>query len=485
VRGLISLRRALAALSLLGAVLGATGCGGSSEAIHVPVQHFVSRPDLRPPPVVVLREAHRVAPGYLFVSPERKVDQAGPLILRDDGQVVWFHPVKAHRVTNFRVQRYRGRPVLTWWSAEAAKGSGHKGVYVIADNAYRVIATFAPANGLRGDMHEFLLTPRGTAIITAYHRLDYDLSSIGGSQNGAIWEGIVQEIDVKTGRLVFEWHSLDHIGVDESYERLPSDASNTYDYFHLNSVDLLPNGNLLVSARNTHAIYEIRRSDGAVVWRLGGKRSDFSLGPGARFAWQHDARRQPNGTITAFDNEVESGHGGKRHSRVIVLRLHGDKRATLVRTYRRSTPMQSTSEGNAQFLADGHVLVGWGSMPFVTEFSRSGRVLLDVRLGPYRVRSYRSFRFPWTGRPIAKPAIAAVRHSGGTTVYASWNGSTEVKQWAVLAGPDAGHLERIATRPKTDFETALHVDSRAHVFRVAALGRDGGVLRYSDPATGK
>src|SRR5262249_51257036 len=151
------------------------------------------------------------------------------------------------------------------------------------DDSYRVIATFAPANGLRGDMHEFLLTPRGTAIITAYHRIPYDLSSIGGSQNGAIWEGIVQEIDVKTGHLLFEWHSIDHACVDESYESPPSASSNTHHYLHLNSVDPVPNGTLLVSARNTHALYEIRRSDGAVAWRLGGKRSDFSLGPGARF----------------------------------------------------------------------------------------------------------------------------------------------------------------------------------------------------------
>jgi hypothetical protein len=147
----------------------------------------------------------------------------------------------------------------------------------------------------------------------------------------------------------------------------------------------------------------------------------------------------------------------------------------------RTSPVLSTSEGNGQFLPDGHVLVGWGSQPYVSEFSRSGRMLLDVRIGPYGVRSYRSFRFPWTGHPISKPAIEARRRNGRTEVYASWNGATQVARWRVLAGSDAHHLAPVATFHKTGFETAMKVHSRGPVFRVAALDRAGHVLRYSDP----
>src|SRR5215204_4268767 len=284
----VSVSAGLAALALVLGLLG-SGCASSVARIFA-TQHFVSRPDLRPPPVTVLERAHGTAPGYLFVSPERRVDQAGPLILDNAGQVVWFHPVSAHRVTSFRVQRFRDRPVLTWWSAERAKGRGHKGVYVIADDRYRIIRTLAAAHSLAADQHEFLLTPRGTAVLTAYKKIPYDLSALGGSVHGAIWEGIVQEIDVASGRLLLEWHSIDHVGVDESYETLPKDPGKTYDYFHINAVDLRPNGDLLISGRNTHAAYDVRRSDGALRWRLGGKRSDFSFGPRARFAWQHDPR---------------------------------------------------------------------------------------------------------------------------------------------------------------------------------------------------
>ena len=468
-------------LSLLGVAGIATvtaGCGSAADQ-NLPTQHFRSRPDLRPPPVKVLTRTGRTAPGYLFVAPERGVDQGGPLILQNDGQVVWFDPLDDRRVTNFRVQRYRGRPVLTWWSAIRSKGPGHNGLYVIADDSYRVIKTISPADGLAGDLHEFLLTPRGTALLTAYHRIGYDLTSIGGPAHGAVYEAVIQEIDVATGRLLFEWHSIDHVGVDESYEPLPIDAGNTYDYFHINSVDIEPNGNFLVSARNTHSAYEIRRSDGAVLWRLGGKRSDFTFGPSAGFKWQHDVRRLPGGTVTVFDNEGEHFRRGAQ-SRAIVLRVDWKRRrVTLLHSYRHHPPLLSTSEANVQSLPGGHMLVGWGSQRYVTEYAPDGKVLLDLRIGAYGVRSYRSYRFPWTGHPATRPAVAAVRGRTGTTVYASWNGATLVSAWRVYAGASEKRLHVVTQAPKNGFETAIRVDSRASVFRVAALDAHGRILRMS------
>jgi hypothetical protein len=461
------------------AVLGLSGCGGwaAGASFTPPSQSFYSRPDLHPPEVAVLTRARGTAIGYLFVAPKKGVDQAGPMILRDDGELVWFDPLDTNKVSNFRVQRYRGHPVLTWWIAESRR-SGHRGQYVIADDSYRVIATVRPAGGVAGDLHEFVLTPRNTALLTVYHRLPYDLSDIGGPEHGAVWEGVVQEIDVESGRLLFEWHSLDHVGVDESYQSLPK-GSKTFDYFHLNSIDIEANGNLLVSARFTQAVYEVRPSDGAVVWRLGGKRSDFAFGPGARFAWQHDARRQPDGTLSLFDNRAVDPEEG-RESRVIVLRLDERRhRATLVRAYEHPKALLSTSQGNAQFLPGGHVLVGWGSKPYVTEFTRDGEVLLDMRLGSLRFDSYRAYRFGWVGRPLDRPAVAAVAEDGGTTVYVSWNGATEVAGWSVLAGPDEEHLAEVAQAPKGGFETAIDVPGRAEVFRVAALDANGHVLRTS------
>ena len=444
------------------------------EAPPPPSQHFVSRPDLRPPLVHVVTPAHETAPGLIFIAPKKKVDEAGPLILDDAGRVVWFHPLDTHGVTDFRAQTYRGRPVLTWWRGESKKGIGN-GRYVIYDDRYRLVKNVSAGNGLSGDIHEFLITQRDTALFTVYRRVPYDLSKLGGPKDGALNEGVVQEVDIDTGRVLFEWHSLPHVPVDESYEPLPKD-DEPWDYFHINAIEDDGHGALLVSARHTHAIYKLRESDGAVVWRLGGKKSDFTFGDGARFAWQHDPRRQADGTLTLFDNAASRPKQAPE-SRVLDLRLDEQARkATLVRSYTHPKELLSTSQGNAETLPDGHVFVGWGSNEYFTEFDRDGRVLLDVRFGSGGADSYRAYRMPWDGRPVDRPA-AAVRDDGGrTTVYASWNGATDVRRWRVVAGG-----RTVAEAATAGFETAIPIQSDARRFVVQALDANGRALGSSTP----
>lgn len=464
------------------AALALAGCGQSLTASEggasYASQHFHSRPDLRPPAVRITTRAHRTAPGYLFLGPKKIVEQAGPMVFRDDGQLVWFRSLDTHRVADVRVQRYRGRPVITWWRGETGtEGNGH---YVIVDDSYRTVARVYAANGLSGDLHEFLLTPQNTALLTIFHQVPYEMPFFGGKREGEVIEGVIQEVDVATGRLLFEWKSLDHVSPDESYEDVPDDLSKSWDYFHLNSIQIEPDGNLLVSARNTHAVYLVRRSDGAVLWRLGGKRSDFTFDPGARFEWQHDARLHAGHELTVFDNQAvrPSKH---RQSRALLLRLDEQgRRVRLVRSYTVPTRELSTSQGNAQLLPDGHILVGWGSNPRITEFSRRGRILLDLSFGGGAANSYRAFRFPWTGHPEGRPAAVLVRRGAGAVVYASWNGATEVATWRVLAGANPGRA--VAEARATGFETAIPVRTRARVLRVAALDARGRVLGLSRPA---
>src|SRR5207247_92780 len=221
-------------------------------------------------------------------------------------------------------------------------------------------------------------------IFSVYHRLPVDLSSVGGPKEGKIWDGIVQELDIPTGRVLFEWHSYPAVGIKESYSPAPPAKAGAkappYDYFHLNSIAVEPDGDILVSARNTHALYEISRKTKKVLWRLGGKKSNFKMGAGTTFAWQHDARRQADGTVTIFDNGAAPPV--EKFSRVLVLRVDTKtKRATLVRSYRHPKRLLAPFEGNAQFLQDGHVLVGWGAIPYFTEFDADGRVVLDVSFG--------------------------------------------------------------------------------------------------------
>jgi hypothetical protein len=469
---------------MLGALLllVGTGCwgGGSSKPPAPPTQHFESRPDIQPPVITMTTVARGVDPAYIFLAPKKEVAQSGPMIIDENGELVWFRPLDTHAVADFRVQSYDGKPVLTWWRGKATNGVGD-GYYVIMDSSYHQLATVIAGHGLTGDIHEFLITPQNTALITVYRRLPRDLSAVGGPKEGAIYEGIVQEIDIADGRVLFEWHSGDQVAISESYAKAPPAAegakASPYDYFHINSIDVEPNGNLLVSARNTHAVYEISRTNGRILWRLGGKKSNFMMGPGTNFAWQHDARRHPDGTITLFDNGADPKV--EEYSRVLVIRADTDKwRATLVRSYAHPRHLLASSQGNAQLLPGGRVFVGWGAQPNFTEFSMEGRVLLD---GHFKqgADSYRVFRYAWTGRPRDDPAVAVTGKSGTINVHASWNGATEIDRWQVLAGSNANRLRVVATASKKAFETAITVHTGATYIRARALNDRGAILGTS------
>jgi Arylsulfotransferase (ASST) len=459
---------------------------GSSRGSDAPPpsQHFQTRSGLRPPPVTILHRASGTAPGYIFLAPKNKgVDQAGPMIIDNSGQVVWFDPLPTKGVTDFKVQTYQGRPVLTWWQGQLGPGYGVGGGFVMMNSSYHIIKVVHAGNGLTADVHDFQITPAGTAYMTIFKKIPFDLSSLGGPKKGYVLEGIVQEVSLATGRVLFQWDSADHVDPKESYQDFGPKTGlfkSPYDYFHINSISVEPNGNLLVSARHTHAVYEVRRSDGAVLWRLGGKQSDFSFGSGATFAWQHDVRWHADGTITLFNNNSDKARKGLQ-SRALVLRLNmATHRATLVRAYAHQPPLLSTSQGDQQRLPGGHVFVGWGSNPYFTEYAANGKVLLDGRFGGPSVDSYRAFRFPWVGRPTSKPAIALAHATNGQpNVYASWNGATQVARWQVLAGPDAQHLSAVTSAARTGFETAVPLNTSGRYVAVRALDARGATLGTS------
>ncbi|MFL5943821.1 MAG: arylsulfotransferase family protein [Gaiellaceae bacterium] len=461
--------------------------GAPPEPKPGPTQHFRSRPDLKPVVMQIKTAAHGTAPGYVFLAPKMAVVQAGPMIMDNAGQVVWFHPLKLTKgVTDFRVQRYKGKPVLTWWRGRLSNVGVGDGYYVIYDTSYRPVAEVRPGKGLAGDVHEFVLSSHDTALMTIYHRKRVDLTAVGGPKSGLIWDGIVQEVDIPTGRVLFEWHSYPGVGVAESYSKPPKEQLGTkkfpYDYIHLNSIHEEPNGNLLISGRNTHTVYEVDRKTGKVLWRLGGKKSNFKLGQGVRFAWQHDARRQHDGTITIFDNGAAPPV--EKFSRVLVIRADEQaKSATLIRSYKHPKNLLAPFEGNAQFLPSAHVFVGWGGWPYITEFDKSGKVLFDVYFGHGKkpgqdADTYRAYRMAWRGEPRTPPDIAV----SGSKVYVSWNGATNVARWRLMSGDSVDGLEAGTTVKKSGFETAIPLGGDPKYVAVQALGANGRVLATSNAA---
>jgi hypothetical protein len=454
--------------------------GGASE-----VQSFYSRADLHPPTVTVTAQSPAVAPGFEFVAPYAGAGQAGPMILDQSGALVWFRPLPANVfATDLRVQEYLGKPVLTWWQGDVSVHGYGIGEGVIADQAYADIAHVRAGNGVHVDLHELQLTKQGTALVTAYDPILCDLSADGGGSYDGVTDGLLQEIDVKTGLVMFQWTSLDHVAIDETYANARNTtAAEPFDFFHINSINLDQDGSLLISARNTWTAYDLDPHSGEILWRLGGKQSSFAMGPGTQTAYQHDPRQLASGAISIFDNGASPAVHSQ--SRGIVLALDGQNAtATLQTQIVHPPPLLADSQGDFQALENGDWFVGWGQVPDFSEFSAAGALLFDAHF-PTHTQSYRDLRFAWTGTPGNAPAFA-LRPSagGGRTVYASWNGATLVGSWRVLSGPSARSLGAIAQVARTGFETPIPLPAGAvgAYLTVQALDAAGQVIGTAQTA---
>jgi hypothetical protein len=403
------------------------------------------------------------------------------MIVTPTGQLVYFKRLPSSlSARDVNVQTYEGQPVLTWWQGQIVQGHG-QGVDEIFNTSYQRVATVQAGNGLFTDLHDFVITPQGTAWITAFAPESRDLAAYGGPSDGEIDDGVVQEIDIKTGLVMFQWDAIGHVAISATYMRMPTLSYVPLDYFHINSIDPQPDGNLLISSRNTWAIYSISGTTGRVLWRLGGKHSSFTLGPGARFAWQHDAELLPNGTITVFDNEDTPREGPVSRAIDIALDLQDDSASLVWQLVHPGWKVLAASQGNVQQLADGDTLVGWGQVGDVSEFSATGELLFDMHF--LDTDSYRAFLYPWSAQPLTKPALAASPPANGATqLYASWNGATDVASWTVLAGATPSSLAVVGSYPASGFETAISAPTVAPDVAVEAISATGAVLAASPVA---
>ena len=472
--------------------LALVGAGGAALAgVRAPragatatVRGYVSRPDLNPPAISFDFPADGTASGSIFLAPfditaasgtyqstPNAKSHSGPLIVDDSGEPIWFLPLGSTTAMDVRLQQYQGRTVLTWYEGTVLGAEG--GSWVIFDPTYREVARVQAGHGRHGDLHDLQLTPEGTALITIYRE-------IATPAVPRLVTGIVQEIDVASGRVLFEWRSNEHVGVDESYTPQVGMAGNV-DYFHLNSIDVDTDGNLLLSGRDTSTIYKVDRKSGEVLWRLGGMKSDFVVDPAASFAFQHDVRRRADGTITIFDNNA-AFPGAQTQSRGLRIALDMEKmRASFVAEYLAPTARTTWAMGNLQELSDGGVFIGWGTDGSFTELGPDGSVRVDGRFADGSV-SYRAFRFDLDAKPRGVPATEILRNADGSlTMYVSWNGATQVAKWQLLAGASKSGLKPVGTVRRSGFETAIPLPVTSGAVAVAALDAHGRRLRTSAP----
>jgi hypothetical protein len=358
-----------------------------------------------PPPITILTAGANNGDGDIFISPfgDATTYANGPEIISNKGKIIWFHAVPAgQEASDFRTQTYDGQPVLTWWQGTGLGGLS-TGVDYIYNDHYKQIAEVKAGNGLSADGHEFLITPWNTALIVAYTTATANLTSIGGAADQSVINGVVQEINIRTGKVLFQWNSAQHVPYADSEAPLPTSASTPWDWFHINAVHLTSDGNLLIDARNTWTAYKVSPFTGQIIWELGGKQNNFTEraasgqvldSAGEIFSWQHDPEQVGPNTFTFFDND-STGTPLLPYSRAVTVRLNYRTRvATLIKSYDQPEALSAASQGNAQTTRNGDLFVGWGALPYFSEFSHSGTLLFNAEF-PAGVNTYRAYRLPW------------------------------------------------------------------------------------------
>jgi EmrB/QacA subfamily drug resistance transporter len=458
---------------------------------------YVTAPSLHPPLFGIDRTAApgRLAPGYIFMANFYDLNyppmtgQSGPLILDSHLEPVWFRPVPVDLVaSNLSLQTYQGKPALAWWQGVVTNtGATESGEDVVVNQHYQTVARLTGKDGWTLTLHEIVI--RGNdAWVTANKDVSKDLSRYGGAYNGALDDSAVQEYDLRTGKLLYTWDALKHIPLSDSQATLPTNGF-PWDAYHVNSVQVNDDGTFLVSMRDTWAAYLVDIRTGHIIWTLGGRQSSFKFGPSAQFQWQHDVVMRAGSIITLFDDHCCQLTGGGTYvaatgaSRGLTLKLSQQAHtASLVAQYGSRRGFNSEYMGNSIPLANGNVIVGWGSVPYLSEYSASGALLFDAYF-PGSDLSYRVTVNPWVGLPLTSPLGAALRADGKTTVYASWNGATRLASWRVLAGASSSALVTVATAARAGFETSIAVPRAAATFELQALDAAHRVIGTSAPFT--
>jgi Arylsulfotransferase (ASST) len=458
---------------------------GNPQAAPADYQSFDTMPGVQAPILDVTVADHDPAAGDILTTNGPGPGRYGPLIYTPQGRLVWFEQLSdGETAEDLNEQTYEGQRDLTWWRGRVLSLGFGQGEDIVMNSHYQTVATVPGGNGLHADLHEFQLAPHDIAYITAFNPIRCDLSSVKGARDGTITDTAIQEIDMKTGLVRWEWHSLDHVAAEES-ETPASTNATPWDWFHINSIDVEGgdsnrSGDIFISARSTWAGYQLEGGSGKILWRLGGLKSSFKMGPGTETAWQHDGRILADGEVTFFDD----GSNPPIHSQSRGVRIALDFKtheAHLVFAYTHpDPPLLAASQGNMQTLADGNTVIDYGGVPEISEYSSDGALLFDAHL-PYDLASYRGFRYPWSGRPASPPAVLANLNNTAeeTIVHMSWNGATEVSSWRVLAGDHAGSLALQATVPVSGFESSTILPKKYTYAAVQALGSTGHVLGTS------
>lgn len=241
------------------------------------------------------------------------------------------------------------------------------------------------------DGHDFILLDDNHYIAMAYYQKA--VSNIDSSLHPAAGCTVVAPIiqEVQNGNVVWEWDATDY---PEFYANSVegndyTNATNAQDYMHMNSMFIDPkDNNLVCSFRNQNQIVKINRKTGNIIWRLGGKNSDFPMTADQKFLRQHDATINNEGHIMMMDN----GDATERpYSRVVELAI--DESAKTISSFKSlQLPYSLFCQymGSVQKTSNTY-FIGCGSVPRILEINfNNGSVVADKTLSSV---SYRALRY--------------------------------------------------------------------------------------------
>ncbi|KAL8948462.1 MAG: hypothetical protein Q9222_005350 [Ikaeria aurantiellina] len=373
------------------------------------------------PPVlnVTTNIASSVTAGDIYLSLVG-ISQPGPFVFDSSGTILFngfgrFGSGPSATIHNFHPCTYQKEIHYCLWRGTPSNGYG-KGAPLILDENFSI-------RGLLGasDYHEFKVGQslnRTTGAVTDialtvfYNATQQDLSAYGVpnvDNQGWVINCRMHAWDAAAEHVIFTWNSLDHVPLNETYV-YPTGAISglsqqfAWDYFHMNSIARLGGGDYIISSRHTSTIYRISGNDGSIVWRLGGKSSNFAL-QGFKFSSQHDVRVLTDDgdimTLSLFDNAYNTFTPAQGDSSAKIIELNtATKTARLLHQY--NSPLAGTSSGDGgsvQLLPKGNVFIGWGSTPLVTEHTADGKVVYQATFGGIgsSAYSYRAFKAPFVG----------------------------------------------------------------------------------------
>lgn len=338
------------------------------------------------PQMTVIKNSIRAYQGQIYFTSGIGGGGGAAEIAAPDGTPLWSISSSTTAFEDFQLQSYRDRPVLTWWQADPNSGPSD----LITTPSHEPVAALGASTAFSPDLHELRITPWNTALITSMALIPYDLSSVGGPVDGLLADSSCYEIDIATGEILFHWSAADHVPLTDSYIAVPTAAGNPYDFFHMNSISITPDDQLLICSRHTCALYKVDRRSGEVLWTLGGKSSSFAVAPDAVFAFQHHAIYEGFDTIRLFDDGSD-GLTTWHPTRVEWVRLDTRSMTATLADSMAIPGVQAFAMGSAQRLPNGNVFVSWGSAARLSEFSPTGELLFDATLG---AASYRGFKYP-------------------------------------------------------------------------------------------